>query len=79
MDKYQLKPQVQLSALQWRLGIGIDGVTRYCQQFCINTGRGVLRVNTNDYVVKGPLGIKFVLTADQFESIFEKVDNGNER
>jgi len=77
VEKYKLKEEIVLDGLQWRLGVGIDGVTRYCQQFCINTGRGVLRVNTNDYVIKGPLGIKFVLTAEQFESIFEKVSDGN--
>lgn len=74
MEKYKIKDGLTFDAVKWGPGKANSVVTRYCSSFCLNTGCGVLRVETGDYVVKGQNGFKMVLKEGIFNAIFEKVD-----
>lgn len=75
--KYKFK-DTEFKVTRWKLGESIEGVTRYCQTFCLNTSSGVLRVAEGDYIVKGPAGFKMVFRPHVFDALFDEVpDDGN--
>ncbi len=61
---------VVFKALQWKTGVSHEGVHRYCHEFMLKTGHGILRVKEGDWVLSHPCGFKTVLSDAHYKEAF---------